>query len=183
MTKIYLYGDGNSQISAWLEATQDQPPFKVTTFRLKFAGETGSLVLDAPLTIDAMLVRVLDGSDKRLVTWKEAVEQANGEAKRLAAIALNELHDRLRSLPLKADGTTQDGVVAEFLGITGVADAVTKFDLELNPAGLLGETNSDEPVFRARDSGIFSRLFLALRRWGTRCGGAHRGAADAQRRA
>ncbi|WP_439923634.1 hypothetical protein [Nitrobacter sp. JJSN] len=156
MTKICLYGDGNSQISAWLEAAQDQPPFNVTTFRLKFAGETGSLVLGAPLKIDAMLVRPLDGSDRRLVTWKEAVEQASGEAKRLAAVALNELHDRLRSLRLKADGTTQDGVVADFLGITGVADVATNFDLELNPPGLLGETKPEEPVFRARATAAFS---------------------------
>jgi hypothetical protein len=161
MTKIYLYGDGNSQFSAWLEAAQDQPPFNVTTFKLKFPGETGSLVLDSPFVIDAMLVRDAGGSDKRLVTWKEAVEQASGEAKRLAAIALNELHDRLRSLRLKTDGTTQDGVVADFFGITGVADVATSFDLELNPAGLLGEINSDEPVFRARSTAVFSAGFFS----------------------
>lgn len=159
MTKIFLHGDGNSQGSAWLEAAQDQPPFNVTTFKLKFSGETGALVLGSPFLIDAMLVRDAGGSDKRLVTWKDAVELANGEAKRLAAIALNELHDRLRSLQLKTDGTTQDGVVADFLGITGVADVATSFDLELNPAGLLGDTNSQEPVFRARATAVFSAGF------------------------
>ncbi|UPJ59729.1 hypothetical protein [Bradyrhizobium sp. 192] len=156
MTKIFFHGDGNSPVSAWLEAAQDQPPFNVTTFKLKFSGETGALVLGSPFLIDAMLVRDAGGSDKRLVNWKEAVEQASGEAKRLAAIALNELHDRLRSLQLKTDGTAQDGVVADFLGITGVADVATSFDLELNPAGLLGDTNSNEPVFRARATAVFS---------------------------
>ncbi|MBR1252565.1 hypothetical protein JQ634_02490 [Bradyrhizobium sp. AUGA SZCCT0240] len=159
MTKIFLHGDGNSPVSAWLEAAQDQPPFNVTTFKLKFSGETGALVLGSPFLIDAMLVRDAGGSDKRLVTWQEAVELANGEAKRLAAIALNELHDRLRSLRLKTDGTTQDGVVADFLGTTGVADVATSFDLELNPAGLLGDTNSKEPVFRARATAVFSAGF------------------------
>lgn len=156
MMRIFLYGDRHSSNSAWLEAAQDAPPLSVTSFWQRYGSETGTLVLETPLTIDAILVRALDGSDKRLVTWKEAVDEATGEAKRLAAIALNALHDRLRSLRLKADGTTQNGVVADFLGITGVADAVTDFDLELNPAGLLGETNSDEPVFRARATAVFA---------------------------
>lgn len=159
MTKIFLHGDGGSSVSAWLEAAQDQPPFNVTVFKLKFSGESGGLVLDTPFTIDALLVRDATGSDKRLATWKEAVEDASGEAKRRAGIALNELHDRLRSLHLKTDGTTQDGVVADFLGITGVADVATRFDLELNPAGLLGDTNADEPVFRARAAAVFSAGF------------------------
>ncbi|MDB5584438.1 MAG: hypothetical protein JWR80_9614 [Bradyrhizobium sp.] len=156
MTRIFLYGDGNSSVSAWLEAAQDTAPFSVTAFWQKHTGKPGRLVLEAPLVVDGGLVVGAGGSDKRLVTWKQAVEQASGEAKRLAAIAINELHDRLRSLRLKADGTTQNGVTAEFLGITGIADATTTFDLELNPAGLLGETNSDEPVFRARATAVFS---------------------------
>ena len=61
MTKIFLHGDGNSSVSAWLEAAQDKPPFSATAFALKFAGETGTLVLDAPLTIDADSFKTADG--------------------------------------------------------------------------------------------------------------------------
>ncbi|WP_176721876.1 hypothetical protein [Bradyrhizobium sp. LMTR 3] len=58
----------------------------------------------------------------------------------------------------------QNGVVAHFLGITGVAGVNTEFDLELNPAGLLGEVNSDEPVFRARAKAVFFQAAF-LRPW------------------
>ncbi|UVC19345.1 hypothetical protein [Mesorhizobium onobrychidis] len=161
MTKILLHSTGAG--SAWFEADETRAPFTAKLFKVKFGAQQdaqGTFVLGTPLIVNEAAVAD-DGADKRLVTWKEAVENASGEAQRIAALELNRLHDALRKLAIKADGSTHNGEVASFVGIVGVADITTEFYLEINPAGLLANVGGDEPVFRAGAEALFSAGFAS----------------------
>lgn len=159
--KIFVYANGAT--SAWFEADETRAPFQAKSFKVKFGPQPdmqGTFFLGKPLTINGAAIAD-DGADKRLLTWKEAVEAASGEAQRIAALELNRLHDELSKLAIKADGSTQQGEVASFIGIVGIAGAATAFHLEINPAGLLAGVGANEPVFRARAEALFAAGFVS----------------------
>src|SRR5262249_20457559 len=97
-----------------------------------------------------------DDPDKRLLPWDEAVQ---GATQALAATALNRLHDELKNLAIKTDGSTEDGVKADFLGVRGIGSVATTFHLEINPEGLLKGVGTEEPVFRASGEAVFKGGF------------------------
>src|SRR5262249_20907975 len=120
----------------------------------------GALVFAQAVNLPIVLVRGRnrdDDPDKRLLDWKEATDAAQA----LAATALNKLHDDLRNIEIKHDGSTTDGVVADFLGITQIAGiAQTKFSVEINPEGLL-DVDTGELVFRASGEALFDGGFTS----------------------
>jgi hypothetical protein len=100
-----------------------------------------------------------DPAEKQLKTWAEALEAAEEEARRRIGVALESLRTQLRKRETKHDGSASEGLTADFLGITGIADVGGDFQVEVNPAGLLPGDGSDDPIFRAHAKATFKGEF------------------------
>jgi hypothetical protein len=164
MTKIFLLDDATSQAKVWFEAADSSNSTKYALNSLYISTpdiNEGKLIFSKP--IDDIPAQILEshGNDKKLKTWKQAVESVQDESRRHAAAALDKLYQDLRKCAIRVDGGSQDGVVANFLGITGIAQADTEFHIEINPIGLLPSAVDDnkQPIFRAVALASFEGAF------------------------
>ncbi|MBL8501556.1 MAG: hypothetical protein JNL77_13415, partial [Nitrosomonas sp.] len=164
MTKIFLLDDATSQAKVWFEAADSSNSTKYALNSLYISTpdiNEGKLIFSKP--IDDIPAQILEshGNDKKLKTWEQAVESVQNESRRHAAAALDKLYQDLRKCAIRVDGGSQDGVVANFLGITGIAQADTEFHIEINPIGLLPSAVDDDkrPIFRAVALASFEGAF------------------------
>jgi hypothetical protein len=129
---VWLEGDFKSEFDA----------YELQRVQVEIDALKGAFVFDSPLTqLPSVPVRARTGAedaDKQLLTWEEAVV---GEMQAWAATALNKLHDELKKLSIKHDGSTSGGATADFFGIVRIADAA-----EINPQGPLSKADADEPL-------------------------------------
>ncbi|MGO8377710.1 hypothetical protein ACC745_18635 [Rhizobium ruizarguesonis] len=160
MVKIFLPA-APANVAVWFEGDLVVDSYSLKTLRLKVDAIEGALVFANELILPALLTTGRandDDTDKRLLIWDEAVK---GEAQALAATALNKLHEDLRHLAVTHDGSTTDGVKADFLGIIGIADVTTDFYVEINPENLLPDVGTDEPIVRASAQAEFKAGFIS----------------------
>ncbi|WP_378944050.1 hypothetical protein [Mesorhizobium sp. ANAO-SY3R2] len=136
-------------VEVWFEANLETDGYQARRLGLKVNTIEGDFVFASTLTIPEVLVagpREPADADKLLLTWDDAVK---GESQALAAAELNKLYDNLRALALKHDGSTDDQVTADFLGVHGIGNAATACKVEINPHNLLPNVGTDEPILRA----------------------------------
>lgn len=159
MTKIFFPAKTASVAEVWFEGELKADSYKADRLRLKINTLEGALVFENVVTIPVVLVTGWtnpNDDDKRLLSFDEVVK---GATQALAATALSNLHDQLRRLQIKADGSSAGGVTADFLGIRGIGDVTTDFFIEINPENLLPGVGADEPVFRASAQAVFKSGF------------------------
>lgn len=162
--KILLPGIANGDVKLWLEAersgTGDSVTYTVGTLQVSAAGVNGNLVFAEPFKIPERILAE-SGGDRRLKTWDEAVKQAEGEARRRSAQALEALRHDLRERAIRADGSTVNGAAVDFFGFTGIGTATTSFNVQINPVGLLPANGleADLPIFRAEAMAQFEGGF------------------------
>lgn len=164
MDKIFLPGIANGDVKLWLEAerggTGESVTYTVGTLQASVAGVNGRLVFAEPFKIPERILAE-SGGDRRLKTWDEAVKQAEGEARRRSAQALEALRNDLRERAIRADGSTVNGAAVDFFGFTGIGTATTNFNVQINPVGLMPDDGSepDLPIFRAEAMAQFAGGF------------------------
>src|SRR5262245_56583124 len=121
MTRVFLSGTTATVAEVWFEGDCNADACKLKHFKLKIGALEGALAFTEPLTIPTFLITGRtnpNDPDKRLLRWDEAVKE---ETRAIAATAFNKLYDELRHLAIKHDGSTEDGVTADFLGIRAIA--------------------------------------------------------------
>jgi hypothetical protein len=146
-----------SSAKVWFNAEPKNQDYEIASIEFALpVGLNGAFVFDQPLNaIDLGFVLKPDQDEQRIKTWAEIIDTADEPGKRRGAAALESLQAQLRSIKIKHDGSTQAGLTADFLGITGIADAGGEFTVEVDPPGLLLSDGNDRPIFRARAEAWF----------------------------
>lgn len=164
MNKIYLPGIATGNVTLWFEAepdpTGDSPCYKAGTLQVDLAGVTGRLVFAKPVKIPD-LVLAASGPDLRLKTWDEVVHQAEAELKRRSLKAREQLREDMRKCAVYVDDTAVNGAAADFFGFNAISTAKARYQVEINPVGLLPAEASQAalPIFRAEATAIFQGGF------------------------